>query len=207
MVKMCTTVRDVNVVTTTEFSSLRQVWRDNARREGRFPPPRPDPGRDEIQRYVNARWIGSCEAAWRLFGFETFSKSHTVYRVPCHLPNRQTVGWNQSQQGAESALRRGARTMLTEFFQIAQREHAHATAAQGGDVDWQGIDGPRAYELTYSEMPLYYTWTTTGSHAFQWRRRIRRLSRTTVARMYTGTPACTYLHMLYLHLHLTPPPV
>ena len=39
---------------------LRQ-WRSNMQAQHQQVPNMPDPGRDEVQRYVNARWIGSCE--------------------------------------------------------------------------------------------------------------------------------------------------
>lgn len=145
----------------------------------------------------------------------------------------QMVTWNQTQGTAQGALRRGARTMLTEFFATARAEllfdprwgpsstgdpqarymwpsrttWVSLTAQQcaernllaGTRVEVQvngGIDpdgNTMAHQLTYAQMPLYYTWVKSGRHALTWRRRQSRPPRNTIARIYSGvTPSCAH---------------
>jgi hypothetical protein len=44
-----------------------------------------------VQEYLNGRYVGSVEACWRLFKFEVQQQSHTVCRLPLHLPNEENV--------------------------------------------------------------------------------------------------------------------
>jgi hypothetical protein len=44
---------------------------------------------DEIALYLDARYLGPCEACWRLFGFKLLFRSHTVVRLIVHLDGFQ----------------------------------------------------------------------------------------------------------------------
>ena len=46
---------------------------------------------DEIASYLNARYVSAMEACWRLFDFGLQKRSHTVVRLPVHMPEKQTV--------------------------------------------------------------------------------------------------------------------
>ena len=46
---------------------------------------------DEIQRYVQGRYIGQTEAVWRLFEYDTHEESPTVIHLAIHLPGEQPV--------------------------------------------------------------------------------------------------------------------
>eukprot|EP00959_Pyramimonas_sp_CCMP1952_P100794 2108639-Pyramimonas_sp.AAC.1 len=37
---------------------------------------------DEVSDYVDSRYVGAPEAAWRLMGFELHGQSHAVERLP-----------------------------------------------------------------------------------------------------------------------------
>ena len=50
-----------------------------------------DTENDEINRYINARYISASEASWRLYGFEIHRKHPPEENLPCHLPDQQTV--------------------------------------------------------------------------------------------------------------------
>lgn len=64
---------------------------------------------------VNVRYIAAQEACWRIFEFETNSKSHSICHLPVHLPDKQSVIFEQGSD-MQAVLDRGAKTMLTEFF-------------------------------------------------------------------------------------------
>ena len=46
---------------------------------------------DEISQYLDAKYVSSCEAAWRLYFFEVQDHSPSVMRLQVHLPNQQGV--------------------------------------------------------------------------------------------------------------------
>ena len=170
---------------------VRRIIRDN-----RTDPQELDDN-DEIQRYQNARWIGSVEAAWRLFEFPLFKKSHTIIRLQVHLPNEQTVRWNGNDSGAaEAVLERGRNTPLTRFFETVrderqQREREELEVQQRrerGDIeDAEEVaenTTRRAYNLTYVQFPLHYTWNSRNQ---TWSR--RRANRNIAARMFNVRPS------------------
>nr|GFA36545.1 hypothetical protein [Tanacetum cinerariifolium] len=46
---------------------------------------------DEISNYYNCRYLSTCEAAWRIYGFDIHYRFPPVERLPFHLPNEQSV--------------------------------------------------------------------------------------------------------------------
>lgn len=75
--------------------------------------------RDEIQQYLDARFVGSNEACWRLFMFDVHREFPNVVRLQVHLPNQQYVVWNSEVEGnIEDVVDRAAvkDTTLTAFF-------------------------------------------------------------------------------------------
>jgi hypothetical protein len=53
--------------------------------------------RDEIKQYLDARYISSCEAHWRLFFFAMQKQVPNVVRLQVHLPNEQPVYWDPEE--------------------------------------------------------------------------------------------------------------
>ena len=81
-----------------------------------------DTENDEINRYVNARNISASEALWRLYGFEIHRKHPPVEKLPCHLPDQETVLFEPEQ--VEEAVETGPPpTKLIVFFLHEQRGH------------------------------------------------------------------------------------
>jgi len=52
---------------------------------------------DEIKQYLDCRYIGSSEAAWRILGFSMHDKSHSVEMMPVHLENMHMVFFRENQ--------------------------------------------------------------------------------------------------------------
>ncbi|KMQ84790.1 hypothetical protein RF55_17116, partial [Lasius niger] len=46
---------------------------------------------DEIRDYIEARYVGPVEASWRILDKKLQDKSHSIMRLPVHLPNEQNV--------------------------------------------------------------------------------------------------------------------
>jgi len=53
---------------------------------------------DQIRSYQETRYVSSGMAAWKLFGFPIHLNSHTVVRLPVHLPGEKIVYY---EEGAE----------------------------------------------------------------------------------------------------------
>ncbi|KMQ85683.1 hypothetical protein RF55_15614 [Lasius niger] len=46
---------------------------------------------DEVNSFLDAKYVRAPKAMWRLNGYDLFMKSHTVIRLAIHLPNRHMV--------------------------------------------------------------------------------------------------------------------
>ncbi|XP_057762531.1 uncharacterized protein LOC130982510 [Arachis stenosperma] len=51
---------------------------------------------DEIKNYYDCRYISTCEAVWRLFGYEIQKKEPFVIRLPFHLEDEQPVVYGET---------------------------------------------------------------------------------------------------------------
>jgi hypothetical protein len=58
----------------------------------------PHEPRDEIANYIDSRYVGPCEAFWRIFGFDMQGRSPAVQRLQLHLPGHQTVTYREGEE-------------------------------------------------------------------------------------------------------------
>ena len=93
---------------------------------------------DEVLKFQQAHFVGSCEAAWRIFDFPLHEHFPPVVQLAVHLENGQRVYFTE-QTALEQATAQPPPTTLTEFFGLCQREDFART-------------------LIYAEMPKFYTW-------------------------------------------------
>ena len=134
---------------------------------------------DEIKEYLEGRYVGSCEAAWRTFGFGLGAHSHTIVRLPVHLDGDDQVVFDEAADLEDVAETAGGHTKLTAFFKLC------ATLP------------PASRDITYQDVPVHYTW-----HALtrEWRKRQRGGSKT-IGRIYQASPSEG--ERFYLRLLLT----
>jgi len=71
---------------------------------------------DEITRFLDFRYLGPCEAAWRIFEFPMQGRSHHVERLPIHLGTQ----WDKAQVDSSNNFR--------------ERTHHRARGRPGSDV-------------------------------------------------------------------------
>ncbi|XP_057310670.1 uncharacterized protein LOC130648632 [Hydractinia symbiolongicarpus] len=78
---------------------------------------------DEVQTFLDARYVSAPEAIWRLFEFKMHQQSHVVHRLPVHLPNNHIVYFQPDQ--VEEAVNRAANqaTKLTAWFVLNGENH------------------------------------------------------------------------------------
>ncbi|KAI5412142.1 hypothetical protein KIW84_056991 [Lathyrus oleraceus] len=97
-------------------------------------------GMDMIQQYVDARWIFSPEALWKIFKFTLYKLYPSVERLQIHLPNHHQVRFYKHQRITDVLNdNQNAVTMLTEFFALNQMD-------------------PHARNYLYREIPEHYSW-------------------------------------------------
>ncbi|KAL0453879.1 UNVERIFIED_CONTAM: hypothetical protein Slati_1366000 [Sesamum latifolium] len=95
---------------------------------------------DEIQRYLDARYVFAFEASWRIFEFDIQYRSPSVERLSFHLPDEQNVIFGDDDQLDDVLNKeRIEMTMFTEWMQMNK-------------VD------PSTRELTYADFPTKFVW-------------------------------------------------
>ncbi|XP_029152438.1 uncharacterized protein [Arachis hypogaea] len=122
---------------------------------------------DEVQQFVDARWIAAPEACWRIFKFNLYRMYPSVERLQIHLPNQHQVSFYDHQTIPEILNDDYfSRTMLTKFFALNREEDQQSR------------------HLLYREIPEYYTWHNMEK---EWRR--RKTQRRSIGRIYTISPS------------------
>uniref|UniRef100_A0A1Y1KCC0 ATP-dependent DNA helicase n=8 Tax=Photinus pyralis TaxID=7054 RepID=A0A1Y1KCC0_PHOPY len=94
---------------------------------------------DEVKIYLDTRYIAAPEAMWRLKKYEMSGRSHSVERLPVHLPLEQMVYFEEGaeRRDLEAAAKKG--TKLTRWFQL-----------NANDVN--------ARKYLYCDIPYHYVW-------------------------------------------------
>ncbi|XP_073152409.1 uncharacterized protein [Henckelia pumila] len=74
---------------------------------------------DEIQQYVDGRWICAPEALWRIFSFEFSRMYPSVIRLQIHLPYQHLIIYDPTNCITDILTDdRNTKTILTEFFKM-----------------------------------------------------------------------------------------
>ncbi|GJS86701.1 DNA helicase PIF1, ATP-dependent [Tanacetum coccineum] len=95
---------------------------------------------DEINNYLNCRYLASYEAVWRFFSFDIHYSYPSVMKLNFHLPNQNPVTLRDSEFLPALLEREGINdTMFTDWFDLNQRD-------------------PAARTLTYADLPKLYMW-------------------------------------------------
>ena len=74
-------------------------------------------GNNEVEQFINSRYISASESVWKLLGFPITGRSHSVQKLACHLPDQQSLCYEKGNE--RSALERGQlHTTLTAWFEV-----------------------------------------------------------------------------------------
>ena len=76
--------------------------------------------KDEVKQFLDARYVGPPEAAWRLFAFPMHDKSHNVERLAVHLTGGETITFQSGQEREVVVV--AAMTTLTDWFDLNAAE-------------------------------------------------------------------------------------
>ncbi|CAA0830875.1 Unknown protein, partial [Striga hermonthica] len=122
---------------------------------------------DEINMYYDCRYVSSCEAAWRLLGFELQYKRPTVQRLSFHLKGQQNIIF-EDDDDLEDVLNKPT-VNESQFLAWFEANKIY----------------PEARELTYVEAPSKFVWDATER---EWRPRKRKDG--TIGRLNHVNPGC-----------------
>jgi hypothetical protein len=133
--------------------------------------------RNEIQEYIEGRYLTAPQACWKLFSFKMYDNSPTVVRLDIHLEQQQTISFDPNNPNDVDV-----RTKLTQFFKLCQ-------------------DNPQqTSDLLYPDCPQHYTWTKEKT----WSPRTR--NTTAIGRIYFIPPTAGDLYYLRILLYHVPGP-
>jgi hypothetical protein len=137
--------------------------------------------RDEIKLYLDARYVSSCEAHWRLYLFDMQEHIPPIIRLQVHLPDQHSVVFNPERDGNIQdvlASRGNVDTTLTGWFK--------ANAELPPEI---------VHNLLYQNFPSKLVWSKKNH---KWTVREKGFA---VGRMYHAHP--TSGERFYLRLLLT----
>ncbi len=83
---------------------------------------------DEVQNYLNGRYVSANEACHWFFAFDLHDMHPNVYRLAVHLPNEQTTYFPEGTTVGEAMMRNNSTTLTRwcDFNQKAKSEYATA---------------------------------------------------------------------------------
>jgi hypothetical protein len=139
---------------------------------------------DEIKQYLDAHYISSCEALWRLYLFHIQEQVPNVIRLQVHLPNQQGIVFNPD----------GTYTLQEVLDAHAERD---TTLTGWFKANAQEPEGSEILNLLYQDYPTKMVWHKEKNHSW-WAKREKGFA---IGRMYYAHP--TSGERFYLHLLLT----
>ncbi|XP_058797039.1 uncharacterized protein LOC131667563 [Phymastichus coffea] len=144
---------------------------------------------DECHNFIETHYVGPVEACYRIFSKKMQDKSHTVTRLPIHLPNEQAILMVQNEDEASLlASLNNSSSMLLDYFKL----NVHNISAR---------------QYYYNEIPKYFTYKKTkinGTVTSLWDTRKKHFK--CIGRMYSVSPTQTELfHLRLLLFHVKGP--
>lgn len=95
---------------------------------------------DEIQNYLDGRYVCAVEAAWRLFGFDIHYRYPSIERLPVHMEGEKNVTFKKNDNLVEVAEKATAKNSKLEGWFTANKTYQVAK------------------NYTYCEFPQAFTW-------------------------------------------------
>ena len=130
----------INVEWCNQFGSIKYLFKYINKGPDRITAAIEEKDKDEIQEYLDCRYLSACEAAWRIFRFDIHHRYPAVERLPFHLPNEQSVVFDATESLDFTLEKESANT--TKFLKWMELNEI--------DTD--------ARKLLYVEIPKFYVW-------------------------------------------------
>jgi len=167
---------------------------------------------DEVQNYLDGRYVSASEAFHRLFTFDLHGMHPNVYRLVVHLPNEQTTYFHEGTTVGEAMMCNNS-TILTRWCDFNRKAKSKYAVAATLDRNNNDLAPPLPVALTtlYLDYPEIVVWSKSKK-AWHLRKRAagRRGARRnnhvtlgTVGHMYFVQPSegeRYYLRLLLTHV-------
>ncbi|XP_013713624.2 uncharacterized protein LOC106417353 [Brassica napus] len=99
--------------------------------------------RNEIQEFIDARYLSACESMWRTFAFHIHKRKPSVEKLIIHLEGEHNITVKETDNLGRVICKPGIeKTMFTEWMVLCRRSEFART-------------------LTYVQIPEYFLWNNT----------------------------------------------
>jgi hypothetical protein len=115
--------------------------------------------RDEVQNYLDGRYVSASEACHRLFAFDLHGMHPNIYRLAVHLPNEQTIYFPEGTTVGEAMMHNKSTTLIgwCDFNRKAKSEYA-AIATLACNNNDLALPLPVALTTLYPDYPEIAVW-------------------------------------------------
>jgi hypothetical protein len=116
--------------------------------------------RDEVQNYLDGRYVSASEACHQFFAFDSHDMHPNVCRLAVHLPNEQTTYFPEGTMVGEAMVRNNSITLTgwCDFNRDAKFEYATvATLARNSNDPAPPL--PIALTTLYPDYPKIVMWS------------------------------------------------
>ena len=142
---------------------------------------------DEIQRYIDSRYVGASEACWRIMSFPMADKYPPVFNLQLHEKNGQQLIYEEGEELEALVRAHTSHTTLTSYFETVAKEITNPLPQQQlGTDSVTGQVYPSAPDLTYLEFPTFYTWNYKEK---KWSRRKTPKKSDCIGHIYSAHPS------------------
>ncbi len=116
--------------------------------------------RDEVQNYLDGRYVNASEACHRVFAFDLHGMHPNVYRLAVHLPNEQTIYFPEGTTVGEAMMRNNSTTLTRwcDFNRKAKSKYAGAASLAHNSKD-PAPPLPAALTTLYPDYPEIAVWS------------------------------------------------
>ena len=112
---------------------------------------------NEIQQFIDSRYVGACKAAWRILHFEMSGTFPSVMRLQLREENAHQVLYQEGEDMQVTLRGHTARTTLTAYIDCVKNQRENPLPLDTLGHDTHGLPYPRATELTYIDFPAFYS--------------------------------------------------
>lgn len=131
--------------------------------------------RNEIQEFLDCRFLSACEAMWRIFAFHIHKRKPYVQKLIIHLEGQHSITYSAKDHLGRVLTKFGVeKTMFTEWMEM----NKHCEEARG---------------LTYVEFPSHFVWEKESK---VWSKRKRGFSIGRIVNIHPASGQLYYLRIL-----------
>ncbi|RWS19966.1 uncharacterized protein B4U80_00440, partial [Leptotrombidium deliense] len=121
---------------------------------------------NEIQDYLDCRYLSASESAWRIFELPLHGRSHPVERLPVHLPGMNRVVFREGQE--REAIEKNCNTKLTAYFELNKIDvEARKIRYEDIPLDYRWMNGPKVWQRRKNHTNLISRIMTVSSKAVE----------------------------------------